>query len=177
MKYLTLKKGDGNKLKVQTNGTAKLFLLVIFLVFFSVFVALTRGMIFWLVLVAVISIIYVVKNRTQIRKKDAFTGTILSIFVIISNPLLGILVLPSYLTSVCIMESKGQAIVFYDNKSIQNIFSVTLLCIVLGGGVLSAINFLLAQQSYVVSVSFQLSYRSPYHLPSGKSQRYLDSVL
>lgn len=146
------------KLEIQQKETAKLCLLTIFLAIFSLFVVLTRGMIFWLVLVAVISITYVVKYRDKIRKKDVFIGIILSILVIISNPLLGGLVLLSYLASVCIMKDKVQGIVFYNNKSIQHIFLATVLCIVFGGGVLSAINFLLAQQSYTVSISFQLTH-------------------
>lgn len=157
-KYLTLIRGGVIKLKTQKSGTIKLCLLIMCLILFSVFVVLTQNMIFWLALVTVIAITYVVKYRAKIRKKDVLIGIILSIFVIISNPLVGFFTLLSYLSSVCIMENKGQRIVFYNNRSIRHISLKTALCVVFGGGVLSAINFLLAQQSYTISISFQSTY-------------------
>lgn len=140
------------------NITTRLFLLTIGCIIFALFTAIFKMMILWFILVLMLSIFLIYRNKNKINKRDIIISLFLSIITMISNMFMGFFVMPTYLASIAVMRGSDKEILLYRHGNKRKLHW-TLCCIFVFGGILACINLLLASQNYHINLSIQ-----PYYI-------------
>lgn len=139
------------------NNTLRLTGLLIFFVLFWFFTAKSGKTVLWLIFIAIISIIIIIRKYSNIKKIDIIIGIILSITSMISSISMGILVLPAYLASISIFKETKQKIVFYHNTKRYNLLTTLILVFVIGG-ILAIFNILLGLSNMSITPSLNIKW-------------------
>lgn len=123
-------------------------------IFFSLFIVMMKALLFWFIMIAIISLYILHKNRTKLRKEDIITSAVLSIMVMLSNLFIAIFLFLGYLAAATIMHEVNQKIVLYHSKKEKEL-KKTIVCMVLIGSILAMINILFASSIYSIQISFE----------------------
>lgn len=136
-------------------ATLKLILLLFCFFILWLFTAKYQKNILWFIIIGTVSIVYIVKNK-NIEKIDILIGIILGLVSMPSSFIMGFFTIIAYIGAVSEFKSRNNKIKFFksDNK---NIF-ISVILILVVGGVLSAINIFGALNSLSINFSIKLQW-------------------
>lgn len=127
---------ETNENTLKDDSTLRLILLLLGSIIVWLVAAIFMAPVLWFLIILVLSIVYIVKNK-NVEKKDVITGVAFGIISIPANPILGIIAIPAYIGAISVLKDANNKIKTYNEKnSILN----TVLFIVVVGGILGGIN-------------------------------------